>query len=398
MSAPAAPPETRSAGSPAPAAPLTLVGAEVLGPTGLARRDVGLEAGRITPAPLADARRLDLSGLWLLPGIVDIHGDGFERHLAPRRGMISDLAPGLRATEIELAAHGITTATLAQFWSWEGGMRGPDFARRLVGALTAYPATLDLRLQLRLEIACHADFAAVEALIHAAQIPYLVFNDHLPHRALAKGRRVPRLEGQALKAGRSPQAHQTLLQALYGDLNAAQAALPGLAARLTARGVRLGSHDDPNPASRAAWRAMGAAIAEFPLDLETARAAHAAGDGVILGAPNLVRGGSHQARGLRAQDAVAAGLVSALASDYHYPAMLGAAAGLLAQGRPIEAIWPLVSSGPADLLGLGDRGRIAPGLRADLIVTDPELTRVFATFAAGRPAYLSGPMAQRVLG
>ena len=83
---------------------------------------------------------MDLDGYWVMPGIVDIHGDGFERHLAPRRGAVSDLAAGLVAVEAELAANGITTAVLAQFYSWEGGMRSPDFARKFLYARAAIMA------------------------------------------------------------------------------------------------------------------------------------------------------------------------------------------------------------------------------------------------------------------
>ena len=76
----------------------------------------------------AAGRSIDASGYTILPGLIDLHGDGFEHHMAPRRGAVKDLANGLRATCSELAVNGITTAVMAQFYSWEGGMRGPDFA------------------------------------------------------------------------------------------------------------------------------------------------------------------------------------------------------------------------------------------------------------------------------
>jgi alpha-D-ribose 1-methylphosphonate 5-triphosphate diphosphatase len=63
-------------------------------------------------------RCIDLSGYIILPGLVDFHGDGFERHVAPRRGAVVDPREGIRPIEAELAANGITTAMLAQFYSW----------------------------------------------------------------------------------------------------------------------------------------------------------------------------------------------------------------------------------------------------------------------------------------
>src|SRR6056297_3114389 len=112
---------------------LTLRGAQVLWPDGLWQGELSLSGGMITDEP--QARVVDLDGFVVLPGIVDAHGDGFERHLAPRRGAMTDLGRGLIACEAELAANGITTATLAQFYSWEGGLRGPEFAARVLAAM-----------------------------------------------------------------------------------------------------------------------------------------------------------------------------------------------------------------------------------------------------------------------
>jgi alpha-D-ribose 1-methylphosphonate 5-triphosphate diphosphatase len=110
-----------------------------------------------------------------------------------------------------------------------------------------------------------------------------------------------------------------------------------------------------------------------------------------------VRGASH-AGNIAASDLIGQGLCDALASDYHYPSPLRAAFRLEELGLcDLAAAWALVSSGPAGLLGLLDRGSLESGKRADLIVVDPQTRRVEATFVAGRVAYLSGPCAERVL-
>jgi alpha-D-ribose 1-methylphosphonate 5-triphosphate diphosphatase len=375
--------------------PLRLVNARVLTPEGLADTPVTIAGGLIADGP---ARELDLSGFLILPGIVDAHGDGFERHLAPRRGAVTDPAHGLRAVEAELAANGITTAMLAQFWSWEGGMRGPDFARAFCAAMAAHDARADLRVQLRLEIGCHADFGAVLDLIDHYRIDHVVLNDHLPHAALAKGQIPPGLTGQALKSGRSPAAHLALIQRLSDGLAAGRAAMPTLVTELIRRGVRVGSHDDETVADRVAWRAMGVPGAEFPLTADVAAAAHAAGDPVVMGAPNVLRGGSHRKGGLNARDVVLAGHCDALASDYHYPAPLGAVRALMAQGWSLDRAWPLVSDGPARMLGMTDRGRIVPGVRADLIIVDPDLQEVQGTIAGGVFTHAGSPVIERLIG
>ncbi|MEO0486979.1 MAG: alpha-D-ribose 1-methylphosphonate 5-triphosphate diphosphatase [Pseudomonadota bacterium] len=323
------------------------------------------------------------------PGIVDLHGDGFERHLAPRRGALKDLTQGLVALDAELAANGITTAVLAQFWSWEGGMRGPDFARRLVAALaTARPQLLtDMRVQLRVEISMIDDFDDIARFVGEAGITDVVFNDHLPHDALAKGRTPPRLQGQALKAGRAPKDHEALLRRLHDNAPAMPGAVAALAQRLRAAGVRLGSHDDATADSRARFRQLGATLAEFPETQEALNAAHAAGDTIVLGAPNVVRGGSHK-KNLSAADAVRAGRCDVLVSDYHYPAPRQAA--LLLERDGIDA-WPLISAAPARALGLTDRGTLDLGQRTDLCVLDSR-GRVVGTMVAGRWSYLTAPL------
>ena len=177
----------------------------------------------------------------------------------------------------------------------------------------------------------------------------------------------------------------------------ARAALPDLAHRLRAAGVTLGSHDDNSAETRAWFRSLGARQAEFPINSETAKAARDAGDWIVLGAPNVVRGGSHKKGNVSARALLEDGLCDALASDYHYPAPLAAAQRLVAEGWDLARAWALVSSGPASGLGLTDRGTIAPGLRADLVVASQDLARVHATFVAGRPVYADAEMLGRVV-
>jgi alpha-D-ribose 1-methylphosphonate 5-triphosphate diphosphatase len=364
-------------------------------------RDLVLGNGRFADAEAPAARVLHVDGLWLLPGLVDLHGDGYERALAPRRGVVTDLSRALLTVETDIAAAGITTAWLAQFWSWEGGMRGPDFARRLAAALGAVrPALrLDLRLQLRVERTMVDDMDAVEAFARAEGIDYVVFNDHVPHERLAEGRTPPRLAGGAAKAGRAPEAHLAVMQALAARAAEVPAAVARIASALGAAGVTLGAHDDRGAGERALWGDLGLRIAEFPVTRAAAEEARARGEPVVMGAPNVVRGGSHNRGGVSAEALVASGLVDALASDYHYPALAEAAFALAERGvLPLAGACALVSTAPARIMGLTDRGRIAPGLRADLAVYDPEARRLLGTFAGGRPVIVQGRLADAVAG
>ena len=152
------------------------------------------------------------------------------------------------------------------------------------------------------------------------------------------------------------------------------------------------SHDDNTPAMRQAFRAQGIAIAEFPVNEETARDAAANGDFIVFGAPNVVRGGSHTGW-TKASDMIAKGLCSVLASDYYYPAQLLAAFRLVADGvLPLPAAWNLISAAPARAAGLADRGVLGAGQRADLILVDDETPlrpRIVAVISAGRLVHLT---------
>ena len=130
--------------------PVRFTGAQILRDGALQSRSLALAEGRITKGPLPE---VDMRGYYLLPGIVDLHGDAFERHVAPRPSAPFDLATGFESTDRDAAANGITTAWIAQSWSWEGGRRGPDFAEAMLEAHAdmRHGFGTDLRVQIRCE-------------------------------------------------------------------------------------------------------------------------------------------------------------------------------------------------------------------------------------------------------
>ncbi len=161
-------------------------------------------------------------------------------------------------------------------------------------------------------------------------------------------------------------------------------------------GLPMASHDDDSVAIRDQFRAQGAALCEFPMNDAVAQSALAARDWVVMGSPNVVRGGSHLGWGSAAQMALA-GVCRVLTSDYYYPALAQAPFRLAADGMDLASAWQLVSGNPAAAAGLTDRGTLAPGQRADIVLVarDPA-PRVVATIAGGRLAFATAEVADRL--
>ena len=161
-------------------------------------------------------------------------------------------------------------------------------------------------------------------------------------------------------------------------------------------GVTYGSHDDPDAETREEFRILGARVAEFPISEKAAAAAKAMGDPVLMGAPNVARGGS-QSGNISAQKLIERGLCDALVSDYHYPAMIAAVWAMVDKGLcALPKAWAMVSANPAQIMRLSDRGTLERGKRADFVVINQATREIEATVAGGRIAYMSGQAGQRL--
>ncbi len=334
---------------------------------------------------------IDVGDLLVAPGLVDLHGDAFERQLMPRPGVMIDLEVALLDTDRQLLSNGITTTFHGITWSWEPGLRSVATGRAMIDALDRLgPALLvEHRAHLRFETHNHAGLEEALDLLGRGRLHLLAFNDHTP--ALARHAQDPaQARSYALRGGVSVEAFRDLALGAAATAEAVPATVRRLAAACAARGVPMLSHDDGSPAERDAYRELGAVICEFPTNRETAEAARAQGDDVVMGAPNVLRGGSHLGWA-SAAEMVRAGLCTILASDYYYPAMLQAPYRLAAREiLPLGLAWRLVALNPAQAAGLADRGALEAGRRADLIVVDdrgPLPPRVVSALRAGREVY-----------
>jgi alpha-D-ribose 1-methylphosphonate 5-triphosphate diphosphatase len=346
-------------------------------------RSVGSDAGA--------ERCIDADGLLILPGIVDIHGDAFERQMMPRPRVDFPLDIALLESDRQALANGITTVFHGVTWSWEPGLRGPENATAILEGLERLRPQLgaDTRFHLRHETYNLDAEPEIMRWITDRRIDVMAFNDHMATAMTDRGHKLaPMVE----RSGLTRDAFLALIDRVSARADEVPASIARLAQAARASGVPLLSHDDTSPDQRRWFRSLGCRLAEFPTTVETAQVATSGGDDIVLGAPNVVRGGSHTGW-IDATEMIARGLCSVLASDYYYPAPLLAAFRLAANGVvPLETAWALVSGTPAAAVGLTDRGRIASGGRADLIVVDARdqgRPRVVATMVAGRIVHLA---------
>ncbi len=376
---------------------MRIAGGRVLLPEGEQTTDLLLADGRIV-AIGSEARggpTFDARGLLVLPGIVDIHGDSFERQLQPRPGV--DFPPdiALADTEAQLLANGITTAFHGVTLSWEPGLRSPDSWVALLAALRARPWTCDMRVHLRWEAYNLDALETALADIAAGHVHLVAFNDHTP--SILKKLADPVAGAKySDRAGMKLDAFRSLAERIGARVDAVPAARARIAAAARNAGMPLASHDDATVPERTAFRELGARICEFPMAEEVGEAAREAGDWVVMGSPNVVRGRSHLGWASAARLAEA-GICNVLSSDYYYPAMLRAALILAGRGvLDLGRAWSLISANPARAAGLSDRGMISTGKRADLVLLDAYVPQVVATVVAGRIALLARPGAERL--
>ena len=353
-------------------------------------RDLHLRDGVISEDLESAAVTLDCTDLLVLPGIVDVHGDAFERELMPRPGVGVDFPVAMASVDAQLLANGISTAFHGLTISWEPGLRSLDAGRQFMKRFASSRASFraDHRVQLRWETFAHAAVNDVVGWMAMDPNPAVAFNDHTTStlNKIASGQH-QKLDQWSQRAGMTPQDYIAAVEDVAALAPCTPSKIATIAEVARLNDVVLLSHDDRTLKDREEYRALGADVCEFPLTMEAASSAIEHGEPTVLGAPNVMRGGSHTGA-LSAEDAIRDGLCTILASDYFYPSLMAAVARLVDRGvTGLEAAWALVSKNPAAAMGLTDRGSISPGKRADLILVDfADHPQVIATIVEGKIA------------
>ena len=335
------------------------------------------EAGQIIEVGhgRAPERGHDLGGDYLMPGLVEIHTDNLEAHFVPRPKVSWNVTSAVMSYDAQIATSGITTV----FDSLRIGIDEHE-ARAGMGAQTTVLADAIASLRddghlradhlthVRCEIPAPDVVSALAGFITNRDIHLISLMDHTPGQ-----RQFRDIEKYFIyyggKTGKSEEEMRRVVAARQ-SVGAARAVIhrPAVVELARSRNIPLASHDDTTHDEVRQSIAEGVSIAEFPTTIEAASASREAGMATVMGAPNVVRGGSHSGN-VAAQTLAAAGVLDILSSDYVPASLLLGALAL--QDVPgiggLPGAIRLVSKNPAQATGLHDRGEVAAGKRADLL-------------------------------
>lgn len=327
---------------------------------------------RITEGTDVPPGAVDCAGDYVMPGLVELHTDNLERHIEPRPEVDWPHLPALLAHDAELASTGITTVfdALRVGSIHDSKARYKAYARGLADELLDARAKglfkISHFLHLRAEVCSETLLEEMAEFGPEDRVGIVSLMDHTPGQR--QFRDLTSLKTYvAKKRGMNDAefvdhvANLKALRAKYGEAHEA-----GAIAEAHRYGATLASHDDTTAEHVATSKAGGVSFAEFPTTLEAAQACRDAGIGVMMGAPNIIRGGSHSGN-ISAKDLAEQDLLDMISSDYVPSALLLSAFALAALWGDLPKAIACVTATPARATGLSDRGVLAPGLRADVI-------------------------------
>lgn len=337
--------------------------------------------------------RYDARGGYVIPGLIDIHCDAIEKEVEPRPRTLLPMDFAIRELEKKLASFGITTMYHSLSLGVGLSLGGDHLLTELVDRIRTYRAKRAMirhRIHLRYEISHLPGLPLAKRLIEDGAIDYMSFMNHSPGYGQYKA--PGSFEAYVMKnQGVNREEVQAIIDKLRIRLESVdRAGLDDLAALATASGIPLASHDDDSRDLIEEAERIGMSVSEFPLNLPTAEYARERGLRVCVGAPNVLRGKSHD-NNMRAMDAIVTGAADIVCSDYLPQALLAAVfkiADESALSLP-EAV-NLATLHPAQALGVSERlGSLESGKSADFIVVEmlDGYPHVRQTFTAGTNVY-----------
>ncbi len=352
----------------------------------------------IRAEPVAGAV-IDGGGRLLMPGFVDLHGDMIEREIAPRPNAQMPIDFGIHELDKKLAAAGVTTAYAAVSFATEsvyGHVRSLETTSAIIEGINRLRDNLliDHRVHARYEITNVGAAPALERLLNADEIDMVSLTDHTPGQGQYNNI-AAYVASISERRAISEEMAAEIVQKRIAMRNDPQidVKLKEIVSLSLQHGLSLASHDDDSIEKVAEMFDLGVTISEFPVTLPAAEEARRRGLWTLMGAPNALRGKSMSGN-LSALEAAKAGLLTVIAADYHPAAFVPGIFKLAeASAGGLPAAVAMATGNAARSAGLTDRGEIAIGQRADLVVVEKgDVHRIRATFRAGRFVYSDGTL------
>jgi alpha-D-ribose 1-methylphosphonate 5-triphosphate diphosphatase len=321
----------------------------------------------------------DARGGYIMPGFIDIHSDYIEGILQPRPTCLMEFETGLREAEKQLLGHGVTTIYHSLSLMNSPGINGRHSFRskenleKLVSLIKDFHEGYHLirhRFHARYEIDNLDIYDYIVELLNCGAVHELSFMDHTPGQGQYRDLEVYAKSFTSWKAANSEKSFEEVLAEAKSKPVASHEMLKRLAALARKRNIPLASHDDDTVEKVLFVKnEFGSAISEFPVTLEVAEKAHDEGILVVVGAPNVMLGGSHSGN-LSALDAIRAGAADILCSDYYPASLLHSAFRLEENGiLTLPAAVRMLTLNPAKAMGIdADYGTVEAGKKADLLV------------------------------
>lgn len=369
-----------------------LTNARIVTPETVLQGSVRIEGDRIAAVgPDTDPERgddvVDADGQYLLPGLVDLHGDDIEGQLQPRNGARMDTAMALGAADRSNVAAGITTKYHAiAFENDPEEGRTTELAAELTEAIEAADSWMaDHRIHVRCEVSQEEAVTAAIRDVQREAVDLVSVMSHVPGKGQFADIEAFKEYYETSDRHTVEEAERFIEERTSISMSEIRDRVDRVVERANDADVVTASHDDEDPQEVERLSERGVDIAEYPITLETAKRANELGMTTVMGAPNLVRGES-QWGNLTSMATIDADVLDVLCVDYHPPSLL--AAPFVETGEPLPKRVARVTKNPADAVGLTDRGRVEVGARADLVLVDTAGTpTVSRAFVEGRDVY-----------
>ena len=331
------------------------------------------ESGMLRIYGHPDVLMIDAEGCYVMPGLIDMHCDAIEKEMQPRPNTMFPIHMAFYELEKKLVSSGITTMYHSLCLSDEWGVRDKGIVLDSISGINNLKKTramINHKLHIRYELTFLEGLNILESMIRENHIDFISFMDHTPGQGQFKNAETLKSFTMQMYGREEKEVEASLDKTLESQTMINWPRLVALAKLARSKGIRLASHDDDTQEKIETLLACEGVVSEFPVNLATALYAKSKGVQVCVGAPNIIRGESHN-NNMRAIDAIVNNAADIICSDYLPGAMLPAVFHLAGKGIKLTEAVKMATLNPAGALGIEqEAGSVETGKSADLLLVE----------------------------